>query len=71
MRTMPSRTLALAFHKWGYIDKTRTIVIAPRTLIIAKDFHNGLAYVSTKGGECGYIDKSGSYVWKGVRPSRY
>jgi sugar/nucleoside kinase (ribokinase family) len=37
--------------KWGYIDKTGKIVIEPRTLNSAKDFHNGLAYIVTKNGE--------------------
>ena len=40
------------------------IVIEPRTLNSAKDFHNGLAYIVTKNGEHGYIDKAGSYAWK-------
>jgi hypothetical protein len=48
--------------KWGYIDKTGKIVIEPRTLNSAKDFHNGLAYIVTKNGEHGYIDKAGSYA---------
>ena len=30
----------------------------------AEDFHHGLAFVSTKDGKYGYIDKSGRYVWK-------
>jgi hypothetical protein len=50
--------------KWGYIDTAGKIVIEPRTLTTAKDFHNGLAYVVTKSGEHGYIDKSGHYAWK-------
>jgi hypothetical protein len=29
----------------------------------AEDFHHGLAFVSTKDGKYGYIDKSGKYVW--------
>jgi len=33
------------------------------TAMRAEDFHNGLAFVSTKDGKYGYIDKTGKYVW--------
>lgn len=49
--------------KWGYIDTTGKVVIQPMPLMHAEDFHNGLAFVSTKDGKYGYIDKSGKYVW--------
>lgn len=49
--------------KWGYIDTSGKMVIQPMPLMRAEDFHNGLAFVSTKDGKYGYIDKSGKYVW--------
>ena len=35
--------------KWGYIDKTGRVVIPP-TYEVAEEFHNGLAFVSSKKG---------------------
>ena len=63
--------------RYGFIDKTGKIVIAP-IYRWAKDFHNGLAAVSTskqvwdfEGTEnlgfepnLGYIDKKGKIIWK-------
>ena len=49
--------------QWGYIDKVGKMVIAPKALAHVEDFHQGLAFVTTKDGKYGYIDKSGSYVW--------
>jgi hypothetical protein len=49
--------------KWGYIDPRGRMVIQPMPLQRAEDFHNGLAFVSTKDGKYGYIDTSGKYVW--------
>lgn len=49
--------------QWGYIDKEGKMVIAPKALAHVEDFHQGLAFVTTKDGRYGYIDKSGNYVW--------
>jgi hypothetical protein len=49
--------------KWGYIDTSGKVVVEPRALARAEDFHNGLAFVSTKDGKYGYIDRTGKYVW--------
>jgi hypothetical protein len=49
--------------KWGCIDKNGKIVIEPKPFASVEDFHHGLAYVVTKDGRHGYIDKSGSYAW--------
>ncbi len=49
--------------KWGYIDTTGKMVIQLMSLQNAEDFHNGLAFVSTKDGKYGYINRSGKYVW--------
>ena len=47
----------------GYIDTTGKMVIQLMPLMRAEDLHHGLAFVSTKDGKYGYIDKSGKYVW--------
>jgi hypothetical protein len=49
--------------QWGYVDKVGKMVIAPKALAHVEDFHQGLAFVTTKDGRYGYIDKSGNYVW--------
>jgi hypothetical protein len=49
--------------KWGYIDTSGKIVIQPMPLMRAEDFHNGLAFVSTKDGKYGYIDRTGKFIW--------
>lgn len=49
--------------RWGYIDTTGKTVIPSMLLMRAEDFHNGLAFVSTKDGKYGYIDRTGKYVW--------
>jgi hypothetical protein len=49
--------------KWGYIDTSGKMVVQPISLMRAEDFHNGLAFVSTKDGKYGYIDQTGKYVW--------
>lgn len=50
-------------NKWGYIDTAGKMVIRPMPVMRAQDFHHGLAFVSTKDGKYGYINKSGKYVW--------
>jgi hypothetical protein len=50
-------------NEWGYIDKTGKMVIAPRPFAHVEDFHNGLAFVNTKDGKYGYINRQGRYVW--------
>jgi hypothetical protein len=47
-------------EKWGYIDKTGTIVIPPQ-FKYARGFHDGLAVVCV-GDKYGYIDKTGKFV---------
>jgi len=49
--------------KWGYIDKAGKMVIQPKAWTHAEDFHHGLAFVTTKDGRYGYINRSGNYVW--------
>jgi hypothetical protein len=39
------------------------MAIEPKTLAHAEDIHHGLAFVTTKDGRYGYIDKSGNYAW--------
>jgi hypothetical protein len=48
-------------EKWGYLDKTGKIVIAPQ-FRRAFDFSGGIAEVSTDKGWA-YIGKSGKLVW--------
>jgi hypothetical protein len=52
---------------YGYIDHTGKFVIKPQ-FQMATPFVNGLAQV-TANGEFGYIDKSGTFVWKAKVPS--
>ncbi|MBW4615006.1 MAG: WG repeat-containing protein [Desmonostoc vinosum HA7617-LM4] len=47
--------------KWGYIDKTGTIVIQPK-FDETQAFSEGLAIVWIAGENTGYIDKTGNYV---------
>ena len=49
-------------NKWGYTDTTGTFIIAPQ-FDYADMFCYGLALVKA-GGEYGFIDKTGRYVWK-------
>jgi len=42
-------------------------VVEPMILTRAEDFHNGLAFVSTKDGKYGYIGRTGKYVWTPTR----
>jgi hypothetical protein len=48
---------------WGYVDKTGQLVVEPRDLTRAEDFHHGLALAVTRDGRWGYINKAGKYVW--------
>ena len=48
--------------KYGYKDTTGAFIIAPQ-FDLAEPFFWGLAPVEA-GGEWGYIDKTGRYVWK-------
>jgi hypothetical protein len=50
--------------KWGYIDKEGNVVVEPRFENNALPFRRGIAQVRLWGGEIGYINKSGEYVWK-------
>ena len=49
-------------NKWGYIDDEGKVVIKPRFDKVF-DFFDGLALVWA-GEEYGYLDKTGSFVWK-------
>jgi hypothetical protein len=52
--------------KWGYIDRTGTIVIPPQ-FGFAGSFSEGLARVlvgNMETGKWGYIDHTGAYVWE-------
>jgi hypothetical protein len=59
-------------RKWGFVDKTGQVVIAPQ-FDNAQHFSNGLASVFIKDGKSGLIDTSGRFVrvsWgKPERPS--
>jgi hypothetical protein len=48
--------------KWGCIDKTGKVVIAPQ-FPDKPVFKNGLAKIKTPQG-IGYIDHTGAWVWK-------
>jgi hypothetical protein len=48
--------------KYGYKDSAGTLIIAPQ-FDLAEPFYKGIAAVKA-GGEWGYIDKTGRYVWK-------
>jgi len=50
-------------QKCGYIDTSGAWVI-PAIFMHARDFWHGLAGVSWKEGEYGYVDKTGKIVWK-------
>ena len=61
---MHSRLLAVEITKYGYIDKTGKMVIEPQ-FPEARDFHEGLAYVSEGWGvKVRYIDQEGEVVFK-------
>jgi hypothetical protein len=47
--------------KWGYIDRSGTVVIEPG-FDEAAEFLDGLARVKV-GGKPGYIDRTGNFVW--------
>ena len=47
----------------GFIDKAGKLVVKVKGLKHAESFHHGLAFVTTKDGRYGYIDRSGKYVW--------
>lgn len=49
-------------EEYGFIDKTGTIVIEPRPYIYLPKFVNGLAQVTTRDFNFGYIDKKGNFV---------
>src|SRR5580704_3248897 len=48
---------------WCYVHKTGKMVIALRPFAHVEDFRHGLAFVNTKDGKYGYIDRQGRYVW--------
>lgn len=50
--------------KWGYIDKQGNVVVEPRFDNNALPFRGGIAQVTLWGGDIGYINKLGEYVWK-------
>lgn len=47
--------------KWGYVDKSGSIVVNPQ-FASADYFSEGLARVQTTDGKYGYIDETGNYV---------
>jgi hypothetical protein len=49
--------------KCGYVDTSGAWVIPP-SFISARDFWHGLAGVTWKDGEYGYVDKTGKTIWK-------
>jgi hypothetical protein len=49
------------------VDKTGQIVIEPRDLTQAEDFHHGLAQIVTRDGKRGYINKAGNNIWRPFR----
>jgi hypothetical protein len=50
---------------WGFVDKTGVEKILPQYLSV-HPFINGIARVGFTDGTTGYINKSGSVVWKGT-----
>jgi len=50
--------------KWGYIDRQGNVAVETRFDIRALPFRGGIAQVTLWGGDVGYINKSGEYVWK-------
>jgi hypothetical protein len=59
---------AIARGKWGFMDKTGRVVIAPR-FYSATSFRHGLARVSENPYHVGFIDKTGAYVFEVQHPS--
>jgi hypothetical protein len=55
-------------QKCGFIDTSGTWVVQPG-FSSAGDFWHGLAAVSWKDGDYGYIDKSGKVIWRSTAPS--
>ena len=53
--------------RWGYIDRQGRMAIEPN-FDRAMPFEDGLAYVHENALLDGYIDKTGSYVWKLTEP---
>ncbi len=51
---------------WGYIDKQGRTALGPKW-IAAQSFKEGLAGVCEEHGDCGYINKRGEWVIRGVR----
>jgi len=49
--------------KRGFINKRGEVVIKPE-YVTAVTFTNGLSIVELGGGEWGYIDRKGRFVWK-------
>lgn len=49
--------------KCGYVDISGAWAIPP-TFSYAEDFRGGLARVTWKAGEYGYVDKTGKTIWK-------
>lgn len=50
-------------QKCGYVDTTGAWIV-PATFSFAKDFWHGLANVCWANSDCGYIDKTGKFVWR-------
>lgn len=48
-----------ARDRWGFIDKTGKMVIPAKYSIRPTDFNSGMAVVTSRKGECSYIDQTG------------
>lgn len=49
-------------NRWGFIDKTGNIVIAPQFDFILREFSEGIAFVNCDNDKVGAIDKTGRMI---------
>lgn len=62
---LKTKTSIIRREQWGYINKRGNMVIKP-WFDSAERFHDGLATVN-EGNTIGFINESGSYVWRSLR----
>lgn len=49
-------------YRWGFIDKTGNLVIAPQFDFISREFSQGIAFVHCDNDKIGAIDKTGKMI---------